>query len=372
MKKIKVLQIIKSLGRGGAEMLLAELLPLHNRDRFEFHYVYFLPWKDQMVPALLENKAEVHCFKASNNFKILAQYRHVISYVKEHDIDIIHAHLPWAGFLTRIVHFKTGIPVLYTEHNKQERYHKITYWLNKLSFNYQSAVIAVSDDVASSIYDNLKPNISVEVIVNGVNTNKFQRNEQLGLSVRKKYNIPEDATVVGTIAVFRFQKRLKEWLQVFSKAAEVNNSLYGVVVGDGPLKNELLEERQRLKLEDKIIMPGLQTNTVDWFSAIDIFMMTSIFEGLPIALLEAMSCSCAIASTNAGGVKEVVRSGKDGTLVEVAECTSLPTVLSELIADEAKIKKMGENARRRVQERFSLEKMVEKLEECYLRILNKR
>ncbi|ELR70610.1 hypothetical protein C900_03591 [Fulvivirga imtechensis AK7] len=353
-------------------MLLAELLPLHDRDRFEFNYVYFLPWKDQMVPALLENRANVHCFKASNNIKILTQYRHVISYVKEHGIDVIHAHLPWAGFLARIVHFKTGVPVLYTEHNKQERYHKITYWLNKLSFNYQSAVIAVSEDVASSIYDNLKPSIPVEVIVNGVNTNKFQRNEQRGLSVRKKYNIPEDATVVGTIAVFRFQKRLKEWLQVFSKAAEVNHSLYGVIVGDGPLKNELIEERKRLKLEDKIVMPGLQTNTVDWFSAMDIYMMTSVFEGLPIALLEAMSCQCAILSTNAGGVKEVIHSGNEGLLVNVSDWSLMPELLEQLTADQKAVEKMGENARMRVVESFSLENMVERIEARYLKAVNEK
>ena len=73
MQKIKVLHIIKSLGRGGAEMLLPETLKLHNKEKFEFHYIYFLPWKDQMVEEIQEAGGIVSCLKAGNNLKIAFQ-----------------------------------------------------------------------------------------------------------------------------------------------------------------------------------------------------------------------------------------------------------------------------------------------------------
>lgn len=117
MSKIKILHIIKSLGRGGAEMLLPETLKEHHQDQFEFHYIYFLPWKNQMVEAIETAGGKVSCFTAKNNLQLLLQYSKIIQYCKENQIQLIHAHLPWAGFVSRLIYFKTGIPVIYTEHN---------------------------------------------------------------------------------------------------------------------------------------------------------------------------------------------------------------------------------------------------------------
>ena len=138
MQKTKILHVIKSLGRGGAEMLLPETLKLHDKNSFEFHYIYFLPWKDQMVDDLKKNGGYVTCLEARNNLQLVASYGKVIEYVKDHNIELIHCHLPWAGFLGRLVQVRTGVPVLYSEHNLQERYHIATKLINRYSFNHQS------------------------------------------------------------------------------------------------------------------------------------------------------------------------------------------------------------------------------------------
>ncbi|MBL6444768.1 glycosyltransferase family 4 protein [Fulvivirga sp. 29W222] len=346
-------------------MLLPETLKLHNQRNFEFHYIYFLPWKDQMVNDLIQAGGIVKCYSASNNIQLILQYKKVQEYVYTHGIDIVHAHLPWAGFLSRLLSYKIKIPVLYTEHNKQERYHKITFWLNKLSFNFQNIAIAVSNDVSSSIIQHIRPEISVKTVLNGVNTEYFQRDIQSGLNIRKKYGIPDKALVVGTVSVFRFQKRLHEWMKVFSNATRDNDQLFGIIVGDGPLKEELLELRKELRLEDRLLMPGLQTNTRDWYSAMDIFMMTSVFEGLPIALLEAMSMGCSIACTNAGGIREVIINGKSGIMVDVEEWQELIHSLHSLNDQNLRVR-LSINARKRVIEAFSLQRMVSELENCYL------
>ena len=156
MAKIKVLHIIKSLGRGGAEMLLPETLKLHNQGKFDFHYIYFLPWKDQMVEALQNAGGKVTCLGAKDNIRLLLQYKKIISYIREHKIELIHCHLPWAGFVGRLVHNRTGIPVVYTEHNMQERYHSVTKTINKLSFNSQNLALGVSEDVKGSIIKNIQ------------------------------------------------------------------------------------------------------------------------------------------------------------------------------------------------------------------------
>jgi L-malate glycosyltransferase len=370
-EKIKVLHIIKSLGRGGAEMLLPETLKLHNQEQFEFHYIYFLPWKNQLEEPIREAGGIIQCMAASNNIAILLQASKIATYIKKHNINVVHAHLPWAGFVSRVVYKLTGIPVVYSEHNKQERYHGITFFLNKLTFNWQRQAIAVSADVAESIKKNIKPAIPVTTILNGVNTQRFIRDEQQGKSIREQYHIPNDAVVVGTIAVFRFQKRLVEWLEVAKAIATQNPEVYFIIVGDGPLKQEIMEKRKALGLESTVIMAGLQEEVRPWLSAMDVYMMSSVFEGLPIALLEAMSMKCAIVSTDAGGIKEVITHITDGLLVPVEKWEGLTEQAVRLLADETLRSKLAEAARQRVEDQFSLKRMVQELEVVYANVTSK-
>ncbi len=362
---IKILHIIKSLGRGGAETLLPEALKLHDRKKFEFHYIYFLPWKDQMVGEIEQAGGQVTCLEAKNNIQLMLQSRSVIAYCKKHGIDLIHCHLPWAGFLGRWVYRRTGIPVLYTEHNKQERYHRITYTLNKFSFNQQSAAIAVSEDVGSSIEENIHPRIPVRTILNGVNTQAFCRDPAAGLALRKSLGIDDNVPVIGTIAVFRFQKRLVEWLQVFAEVQAKYPKVQGIIVGDGPLKEEILRERSRLGLEDSVHMAGLQTEVKPYLSAMDMYMMTSSFEGLPIALLEAMSMECAVVSTTAGGIGEVIRENQEGLLAPVDQWQHLADKILALLENEPMREQLAAQARQRVVEAFSMQRMVRELEGIY-------
>ncbi len=365
MQKIKILHIIKSLGRGGAEMLLPETLKIHNTSRFEFHTIYFLPWKNQMVDALESAGGKVTCFSASNNIKLLLHYSGVIDYCKTNDIDLIHCHLPWAGFLGRMVFAKTKIPVVYSEHNMQERYHIATKMINKITFNSQSLALGVSEDVTHSIKKNITPKITVKTLLNGANTDSFRRDPDLGSKIKKEFGIPEDALVIGNVAVFRFQKRLIEWLQVFKEIETKNQNVYGIIVGAGPLEEEIKAELNKLKLEKKVFFPGLKTDVKPYYSAMDIFMMSSSFEGLPIALLEAMSMECAIVSTDAGGIKEVIRNREDGLSCKVEEWMKLSGLCQILIDDQEKLSNYKKAARDRAVDSFSLKRMVDSLEEIY-------
>lgn len=367
MEKIKILHIIKSLGRGGAEMLLPETLKEHNKDKFEFHYIYFLPWKNQMVEAIEKSGGKVTCFAAKNNIQLLLQFSKIIKYCKENKIQIIHAHLPWAGFVSRLVHMITKIPVFYTEHNLQERYHFITKKLNKWTFNFQTFGIGVSDDVTQSIKKNINPKITVNTILNGVNTISFQRNNsQSKNKIREQFGLPEDAFVIGTVAVFRFQKRLDLWLEILAESINLNPKIYGIIVGAGPLESLLHQKHVALGLEGKVFFAGLQTNVKPFYEAMDVFMMSSSFEGLPIALLEAMSMSCAIVSTNAGGIKEVLRHGEDGLIEVVDDWKKLSNSILLLVDDNEKLNYFQNNARDRVVTSFSIKTMVAQLEKLYL------
>jgi L-malate glycosyltransferase len=363
--KIHVLHIIKSLGRGGAETLLPETLKLHDKEKYFFHYIYFLPWKNQLVAALETNGGVVTCLQASNNLGLLLQVNKVIAYIRKHRIQIIHAHLPWAGIVARIAAKQTGVPVLYTEHNKQERYHFLTRLMNVQSMNALSAIIAVSGDVAESIKKhktNLK--IPLHTVLNGVNTETFVRGIHLS-DVRRQLGIPMDAPVVGTIAVFRFQKRLEIWLAAAKDILIKRPDTRFIIVGDGPLKNEIELKYQELGLQGKVYFAGLQTEVRPYLEAMDVYMMSSVFEGLPIAMLEAMSFGLPVVTTNAGGIKEVVRHEVEGVVCDVNETEKLPEMALRLINNGNLRRQYGDAARGRVVDAFSMKRMVVDLESLY-------
>ena len=363
---MRVLHIIKSLGRGGAEMLLPETLNIHDKTQFEFYYIYFLPWKDQMVQSIREGGGEITCFLASNNIILMMQIGAVARYVRAKKIQLIHAHLPWAGVLARQVGKICNIPVVYTEHNKQERYHLLTRFMNLATLNKCTVIVPVSEDVAESIQKH-KPSVNarIRLIHNGVNTDTFQRQHFDKKVVRKKLGIANDTPIIGTIAVFRFQKRLDLWMELAKKILTSAPDVHFVIVGDGPLKKDLLAKRDELGLTDRIHMPGLETEVRPYLAAFDIFMMCSIFEGLPVALLEAMAMELPVISTDAGGIKEVIKSGENGFLCSVNEPDELIKHALTLLRDESLRLNFGLRARKLVSEEFSMRKMVANLEGLY-------
>src|SRR5690349_1375492 len=141
MRRIKVLHLIKSLNRGGAETLLAEGHRCADHARFEFSYGYFNPALNALVPTLRAEGAEVTCFGASNHITMLMRARRVARHLREHEIDLVHCHLPTAGVVGRVAARMAGVPLVYTEHNKVEWYRWVTFWMNARTYSWQHRVI---------------------------------------------------------------------------------------------------------------------------------------------------------------------------------------------------------------------------------------
>lgn len=352
---------------------MPETLEKHNLKKFHFHYIYFLPWKDQMVAQIKGAGGEVSCFEARNNIQIFRKVNKIAAYVKQHNIQLIHCHLPWAGIVGRIVGKLTGVPVVYTEHNKWERYHKFTYLLNKISFSSQQRVIAVSKDVADSIkkhYSNANP--KVQVVLNGINTEKFIKTWDNNTDIRASLNIPADAKVIGIACVFRVQKRLLVWLEVARQLKDKFPNLHFIIAGDGPLKAEVHAKAEELNLMSCVHFVGLQPEIRPYLKAMDLFMMTSEFEGLPIALLEAMSMECVPVCTAAGGIPELIENNSNGILVPVESPLLLVDKVAGLLNNPEEMAALGTAARYTVQTSFGMQQMVNELETIYTDLLNQK
>ncbi|PZX47771.1 glycosyltransferase [Algoriphagus chordae] len=427
-KKIKILHLIKSLGRGGAEKLIPETALVHDQTRFEFHCIYFYHQKNNIVDELEAAAIQVHLFPSSN-LGLFFQVNKVRDFVKAHQIDIIHAHLPWAGIMARIVGDKLEIPIVYTEHNTWDRYNSISYWGNRMTFKRQDIAIAVSNEVALSMQLNSMVDpyqrggrMKIKVIQNGVNTEVFRkmwdppRRTSVGCRIRhggqvpdvdsslrggKKADeailqfdsalignsrqnppfqmgeggiysnlkttlgIPESAKIIGIVAVFRDQKRLWLWIDLALKILRKCPNTHFILVGDGEWRSRLEKQISDSGKSGHFHLVGVQKQVIPYLSILDIYLSTSEFEGLPIAMLEAMSCEVPVVATRAGGIGEVIQHGIQGFLSEIDEYEELVDHCVELINKETLHKSMCLAARERVVQHFSMNRMVEELEEVY-------
>jgi glycosyltransferase involved in cell wall biosynthesis len=362
---MRVYHLIKGLGRGGAEMLLPEGLREADRARFEVAVGYFLPYKDALVPALKAMNAPVDCFGASNNARILTSVPRVAARLKSWRADVVHCHLPMAGIAGRLAGRIAGVPVVYTEHNLQERYHKLTFQANKRTWRLQQRAIACSQDVADSIHRNIGTHVPVQVVRNGVSVAHFTRDHEAGAALRARLGIAPDAPVMGTVAVFRAQKRLVEWLRVARSVAEALPAARFLLVGAGPLQAEVDAAIAEFGLQDRVVLPGLQDDVRPWLAAMDVYVMSSEFEGLPVAMLEAMACELPAVCTLVGGIGEVVREGQEGHLVPKDAPGALVAPIVALLSDPARRRRVGEAARLRVADAFGMRRMMGELESIY-------
>lgn len=426
-RKIKILHLIKSLGRGGAEKLIPETVKVHDHGKFTFYCLYFFHQQNNIVDELEEAGITVNLIP-SGNLSLFFQVKKVQEFVQKHHIDLIHAHLPWAGILSRFVGKKATVPIVYTEHNTWDRYNKFSYWGNRLTFKHQDIAIAVSNEVALSMKLNSMVDpyrrggrLKVKVIQNGVNTEVFRRmgNGEKGLGIREKntdsylgengetermenkrlmespnlpisqslnlsisettnipfsqflnlksqLGIPEHAKVIGKVAVFRSQKRLWIWVELALQILERCPETYFLLVGDGDWRERILEQIRVSGKEAHFHWVGVQKQVIPYLSIMDIYLSTSEFEGLPIAMLEAMSCEVPVVGTSAGGIGEMVQHGVQGFLTPIEGYTDLVTYCVKLLENEMLHSQFSKAARERVIAEFSMNRMVEELERVYV------
>lgn len=369
---IRVFHLIKSLGRGGAETLLPGTLRAADRERFAYAYGYFLPWKDDLVGELRALDADVTCFGVRTRPGMLASARRVAHRLEAWEADLVHCHLPLAGVVGRLAGRMAGVPVVYTEHNTLERYHPLTRWLHLKTWGWQARAFAVSGPVADSLAGHANGAVPVQVVRNGIDVEAFDPDRVDGAPVRARCGVPDEAPVVGTVAVFRTQKALGDWLEAARTIRDRVPDTRFLLVGDGPERERLERRAEELGLADAVHFPGLQEDVRPWLAAMDLFLSSSVFEGLPLALLEAMAMARPVVATRVGGVPEVVTDGRNGRLVELHDPGGLADAVTALLLDPDRAKRLGAEARRTVASEFGLRRMSRELETAYADVLGAR
>ena len=234
-----------------------------------------------------------------------------------------------------------------------------TYYTRK----YFDTIISVSDNIRGQLAEFL-PSSKIITIHNAVDPANLHVSKSPRL-IRAELGINDEHQLIGSVGRMVPVKGYDLFLKMAAMISHTNPMARFLLVGDGPLKSELENSAREMGLGGEIVFAGFRSDVTDLINSLDIFVMTSIHEGIPMALLEAMALEKAVVSTAVGGIVEVISNGKSGLLVEPGSCTALAQACLRILDDDALKVRLGAEAAQRIDDEFSIGTLTEKVSAEY-------
>lgn len=358
--KIKIIYIITALNIGGAEKLLLDLVKKLDEEKYDIK-IATVVGGGNLVIKFEEVGIPVKVFKKKGKIGLGVIWK-IYRYLRQERPEIVHTHLFGGDTWGRIAAILARVPIIVTtEHNTNIDEKFLKRVVKKMLSFFTAKIIAVSEAVKK--YSVQKDHISekkIEVILNGVDLEKFLQISQ------KEFG---DPPIIGIIGRLEEQKGHKYLFEALNLLKTIPWTLW--VVGDGSLKAELEKLAKILDLRERTIFLGAQENIPEILDKVDIFVLSSLWEGLGLAVIEAAAAAKPIVATNVGGIPEIIENEKTGLLVEPGNVKSLADGVERMLLGEGEALTMGRAAREYVKDRFGLDKMVKAYEEVYEKVLNK-
>jgi glycosyltransferase involved in cell wall biosynthesis len=288
-------------------------------------------------------------------------------WLKQEKPGVVHAHLPHAAWMVRWSRLAAPMRVVVdTLHSSstgtfgRRLGYRFSGWL-------ADEVTAVSHAVAAAhLAAKIAPNITV--IPNGVDVNQWQPYAAMRGAVRRELMIGDEFL---WIAAGRLDA-VKDYPATLAAMSQLPCNTQLVIAGSGPLEEQLRRLSRELGLESRVHFLGFEVNVKRWMQAADGFVLTSRWEGLPVALLEAASCALPAVATDVPGTREAIAHGESGWLVPLGDTSALAECMARLMnASRNDRRAMGERARLRVIESFSLESTLNRWEALYADLLQR-
>lgn len=358
---------------GGGQVSLYNLLK--HIDRGRFNPMVICPSSGEFFDQLKE--ADISCsiiktgsLRRFNVLRFLSSVIKLSLLIKREKISLIHcdAAASRETFYSGIVAQILRIPFIW-----HVRVAESAGWIDKLLSAMAKKIIVNSNAVGRRFPWIDKPYSKVIAIYNGVNLAEFSSRVNVN-KIRDEFAISERDTLVGVVGQLIPWKGHMYFLESAKEVAERISSAKFMIVGDeipkgSGYRKKLEEFTFELGIRDKVIFTGFRKDIPDILSAFDIFVLPSLGEPFGRVIIEAMAMAKPVIATNAGGVPEIIVDGKTGILVPPEDPRAMTEAIIELLKDRDKAKKLGENGRKRVEEVFTIQEHVIKVQQLYLELL---
>jgi sugar transferase (PEP-CTERM/EpsH1 system associated) len=365
VEEIAILHLITELNTGGAEKALSRLLTHLNRERFS-PTVACLYGGDGTVAQEIRALAipVVDLGMRGRKWRIDAFWR-LYRLLRRKRPVILHTWMFHANIPGRVLGHLAGVPIVIGSERTMGQESRFRYALNRLTIPLTDQVLCVSQQVADFVVQEVGiPRHKTLVVPNGIDVRNFEHlpaKQQARAMLRLSF----ERMLIGTVARLDPVKRLDVLLQAMQSLSDV----YAVVVGDGPERAQLEAMSERSGLAGRVHFAGQQDEVRTWLAALDVFVLSSDWEGMPNAVLEAMAAGLPVVATAIGGMPQLVVDGVTGLLVPPRDPDALARAITRLLREPDLRHQMGQAGRERVKKRFTVERMVSKTEALYRELI---
>ncbi len=373
MRLINLLYVITKLELGGAQKQLLSLI--RHLDKNRFRLFLFTTEDGLLLPEALSIngltiKKSICLERPINPLKDLFALIEIYRFIKKNNIEIVHTHSSKAGILGRLAARVAKVRIiLHTVHgwsfnDYQPRAERLFFiWLERLSARFSDKLVVASNyDRQKGLDNHIGKKNKYSLIRYSVDYTEFNIKDQ---NIREELGINPNDLVVGMIDCLKSQKSPQDFIRLAFLVKKFSPHIKFLLVGDGILRRSIEKLIEKLNLKNYVILTGWRRDIPRILSAIDVFVLTSLWEGLPIAVLEAMASSKPIISTDTGGVKEVIVEGKSGFLVPSRDMNKMSQRLAVLLNDENLRTQIGQNAKDSLDSNFTIRNMIRRNENLY-------
>jgi glycosyltransferase involved in cell wall biosynthesis len=304
------------------------------------------------------------------NFKTITNLARLIS---DNKIHIVHSMGARADFFARLACRKNpSTAVICTLAMLVEGFDvgffKKTFYkvADRYSSRYVTHYIAVSRALKNRLVEErrISPD-RVTVIYNGVELDRYNPNLKATTEVRRSLNITDDCFIIGTIGRLVYQKGFSYFLEAAKHIYSQKKHVRFVIVGHGVYETKLKSLAESMGISDICTFAGLRFDIAHILSALDVFVLPSILEGLPRTVIEAMAMGRPIVATDIDGVREQLRHNETGLLVPPADSKALAAAVLDILADQEKAEYLGFQARKDAERLFDLRQTLAKIATLY-------
>lgn len=370
-RKIKILQGIRQGKIGGGENYLIGLTENLDKSRFEPVVLSFTD--GPMIDRLKRAGIATHVIPTEKPFDFNV-WKRVAALIEEEGVDIVHAHGTRAMSNMFRPALRAKLPLIYTCHgwSFHPDQNPLVNRLRVLSEKYLTSKATLNicggranRDTARKLFGRFE----AEIIYNSIDHARF--NPYAAYSdVRRELGIAGDEIIIASIARFTLQKQPLLLIEAFAQAARIVPNARLLMVGDGELKQQSEALVTKLGIRDRVIMQPFRQDVPDLLAAADIFALPSLWEGFPLALLEAMSMGKTVIASNVDGNPEMIQDGYNGLLMDGGNLREeLAQGLVRLCTDDALRRTLGANAVASIYNKYNVSTLVEKNEDVYERLV---
>ncbi len=367
--KLKILHTIRQGEIGGGESHVLDVVKGLDATRYESVVLAFTD--GAMIDTLNERGVKTYVIPTLSPFD-LRQSKEISNIIRNEQIDLVHAHGSRAMSNSFIAAKKAGIPIIYTVHGWSfhqdqsffvRKLRELSEWVLTRQANLTICVSKANQTDGITRFNMQRST----VIYNGVDTQKFNPNVQHA-DIGSILDLPKNKTIVGYIARITKQKDPITLLKAISLVAKQTDEIFFLLIGDGDLKEKAIAFAQEANIMHLLKFEDFRQDIPDVLHAIDIYVLPSLWEGLPFGALEAMAMQKACIATPVDGTKEIIEDKKNGLFFDCQDEKALANNILLLHKDTSLRAKLAQNALQTITTTFDQKTMVSRIEQEYQKL----